>query len=152
MHALYVDADACPVKDEVYRVAARYGWKTFVVANTFIRVPETQLVERVIVGMEGLDVADDWIAQRIGPGDIAVTADIPLAERCIKAGARAIAPTGRAFTEDSIGNDRATRDLMTVLRDTGQIRGTGRPFTRQDRSRFLQALDTAIQAVRRAGR
>jgi uncharacterized protein len=148
---IYVDADACPVKDEVYRVAGRYGLKTWVVANGWLRVPDSSLVERVTV-TEGLDQADDWIAAHAGPGDVVVTADVPLAARCVKRGARVLAPTGRPFTESSIGDDLATRNLLTELRDTGQIRGGGRPFTKQDRSRFLGALDAAIQAIRRTGR
>ncbi len=147
---IYVDADGCPVKDEVYRVAGRYGLRVRVVANDWLRVPDDPLVTRVTVS-EGLDRADDWIAERIGPGDIAVTADVPLAARCVKRGARAIAPNGRAFTEASIGSDLASRNLMTALREAGTIRGGGRPFTRQDRSRFLGALDHAIQAIRRTG-
>jgi hypothetical protein len=151
MPEIYVDADGCPVKDEVYRVAGRYGLKVWVVANAWLRVPEGPLVTRVTVS-EGLDRADDWIALRIGPGDIAVTADVPLADRCIKRGARAIAPDGRPFTPDSIGAALATRNLMTTLRETGEIKGGGRPFTKQDRSRFLGALDGAVQAIRRTGR
>jgi hypothetical protein len=147
---IYVDADGCPVKDEVYRVAGRYGLKVWIVANDWLRVPEEPLVTRVTVS-EGLDLADDWIAERIGPGDIAVTADVPLAARCVKRGARAIAPNGRAFTAVSIGSDLANRNLMTALREAGEILGGGRPFTRQDRSRFLGALDTAIQAIKRTG-
>ena len=148
---IYVDGDACPVKEEVYRVARRYGLRVWVVANEWLRVPEEPLIARIIVA-EGLDRADDWIAERIGPGDIAITADVPLADRCVKRGARVIAPNGRPFTEASIGADLATRDLMTALREAGEIRGGGRPFTKQDRSRFLGALDTAIQAIRRTGR
>jgi hypothetical protein len=149
---IYVDADACPVKDEVYRVACRYALKVYVVSNGGVRVPDEPNIERVIVP-DGLDVADNWIAERIGPGDIAIAADVPLASRCVKKGARAIAPDGRLFTPDSIGNDLATRNLMTGLREAGQIqRGGGRAFTKQDRSRFLQALDTAIQAIKRTGR
>lgn len=151
MPAIYVDADGCPVKEEVYRVAGRYGLKVFVVANGWLRVPDTPLVERVVVA-EGLDRADDWIAEQAGPGDIVVTADVPLASRCVKRGARVIAPNGRPFTEASIGNDLATRNLMTELRDTGQIRGGGRAFTKEDRSRFLGSLDNAVQAIRRTGR
>ncbi len=151
MLEIYVDADACPVKDEVYRVAGRYGLKVLVVTNGWLRVPAAPLVELVIV-TEGLDRADDWIAERIGPGDVAVTADVPLADRCVKRGARVLAPTGRPFTPSSIGSDLATRNLLTVLRDTGEIRGSGRSFGKQDRSRFLSALDTAIQAIRRTGR
>ena len=151
MLAIYIDADACPVKDEIYRVAGRYALKTWVVANGWLRVPDSPLVTRVIVN-EGLDRADDWIAEKAGPGDIVVTADVPLASRCVKRGARVIAPDGRPFTESSIGNDLATRNLMTELRDTGQIRGGGRAFTKADRSRFLVSLDGAIQAIRRTGR
>lgn len=148
---IYVDADACPVKDEVYRVAGRYGLKVKVVSNAWLRVPESPLIERVTV-TEGLDRADDWIVEQAGQGDIVVTADVPLADRCVKKGARVIAPNGRPFTEASIGMDLATRNLMTELRDTGQIRGGGRAFTKEDRSRFLQALDTAVQGIRRTGR
>lgn len=151
MLEVFVDGDACPVKDEVYRVAARYGLKTWVVANGWMRVPDSPLIELVTV-TDGLDVADDWIVERAVVGDVVITADIPLADRCVKRGARVIAPNGRPFTEASIGNDLATRNLMTELRDTGQIRGGGRPFSKQDRSRFLGALDTAIQAIRRTGR
>jgi uncharacterized protein len=148
---VYVDADACPVKEEVYRVAGRYGLKVLVVSNGWLRVPESPLIERVTVA-EGLDRADDWIVERAGEGDIVVTADVPFADRCVKRGARVIAPNGRPFTPDSIGADLATRNLMTSLRETGEIRGGGRPFTRQDRSRFLGALDAAVQAVRRGAR
>ena len=151
MPEIYVDADACPVKDEIYRVAGRYRLKVWVVANGWLRVPDSPLVERVTV-TEGLDQADDWIAERAGPGDVVVTTDVPLADRCVKRGARVLAPTGRPFTEASIGADLATRNLMTMLRETGEITPGGRPFAKQDRSRFLQALDTAIQAIRRTGR
>lgn len=151
MPTIHVDADACPVKDEVYRVAGRYGLKVKVVANGWLRVPESPLIERVTVS-GGLDRADDWIVEHVGRGDIVITADVPLASRCIRQGARVIAPTGRPFTKASIGNDLATRNLMTELRDTGQIRGSGRPFTKEDRSRFLQVLDGAVQAIRRTGR
>jgi uncharacterized protein YaiI (UPF0178 family) len=148
MTAIFVDADACPVKDETYRVAERYGLKVWVVANGWLRVPASPMVELVTV-TEGLDRADDWIAENAGRGDIVITSDVPLADRCVKAGARVLAPTGRPFTPDSIGADLATRNLMTALRDSGEIRGGGRPFSRQDRSRFLQALDTAVQAIRK---
>ena len=151
MLEIFIDADACPVKDEVYRVADRYGLKVHVVANGWLRVPESPLIERVIV-TEGLDVADDWIAEHAGVGDVVITADVPLAARCVKTGARVLAPTGRPFTPDSIGNDLATRNLMTELRDTGQIQGGGRSFAKQDRARFLGALDNAVQAIRRTGR
>ena len=151
MLEVFIDADACPVKDEIYRVAERYGLKVRVVANGWMRVPDSPLIERVTV-TEGLDVADDWIVEHAGIGDIVVTADIPLADRCVKRGARVLAPTGRPFTPESIGNDLATRNLLTELRDTGQIRGGGQPFGKQDRSRFLGALDNIVQSVRRTGR
>jgi hypothetical protein len=123
----------------------------WVVANGWMRVPESPLIERVTV-TDGLDAADDWIAARAGPDGVVVTADVPLADRCVKAGARVIAPNGRPFTAASIGNDLATRNLLTELRDTGQIRGGGRAFAKEDRSRFSGALDNAIQAIRRTGR
>ncbi len=151
MLEIYVDADACPVKDEVYRVARREGLKVWVVTNGGVRIPDDPQIERVIVP-EGLDRADDWIAKKIGAGDLAITADVPLASRCVKSGARAIAPDGKAFTASSIGAQLATRNLLTSLREAGEIRGGGRPFTKQDRSRFLSALDHAIQAIRRAGK
>lgn len=148
---LYVDADACPVKGEIYRVAERYGLQVFVVANNWMRVPDHPMIRLVTVA-DGLDIADDWIAERAGAGDIAITSDIPLAARCVKNGARAIGPDGKPFTEDGIGDVLATRNLMTELRETGEIRGGGRPFTKQDRSRFLQTMDTAIQAIKRTGK
>jgi len=148
--AIYVDADACPVKSEVYRVAARYGVKVYVVANDIISVPRDEQVELVVVG-RGFDAADDWIAARAGTGTIVVTADVPLASRCVKAGAMVIAPNGRAFTEDSMGDILATRDLMQGLREAGAITGGPKPFAPRDRSRFLSALDLAITRLRRAG-
>ena len=151
MLEIYVDADACPVKEEIYRVARRYGLRVWLVTNDWLRVPDDPLIARILVA-EGLDRADDWIELRIGPGDVAITTDVPLADRCIKRGARVIAPHGRPFTEASIGADLASRNLMTALREAGEISGGGRPFTRHDRSRFLNALDAAIQAIRRSGR
>jgi hypothetical protein len=146
---IFVDADACPVKDEVYKVAQRYGLKTWVVANAFMMVPAHPRIERVIVDA-GPDIADDWIAQRVAPGDIAVTNDIPLAERVLKAGAAAIAPNGRAFSIESIGAAIAQRAIMEQIRSTGEITGGPKPFDRNDRSRFLQALDEAVnKALRR---
>ncbi|RCS22449.1 YaiI/YqxD family protein [Phyllobacterium salinisoli] len=147
---IYVDADACPVKAEIYRVAERHGVKVYVVANSFIAIPRDPLIERVIVP-SGLDVADDWIAERAGPGAIVVTADIPLASRAINAGAAAIAPNGRAFTEASIGNVLATRNLMEGLRSAGQITGGPPPFAARDRSAFLSALELAIIRWKRGG-
>jgi uncharacterized protein YaiI (UPF0178 family) len=148
---IFIDADACPVKDEVYKVAARYGLKTWVVANAFMMVPRSSLIERVVVEA-GPDVADDWIAERARPGDIVVTNDIPLADRVLRAGAAAIAPNGRPFTADSIGQAVAQRALMEQLRSTGDILGGPKPFDRNDRSRFLQALDEAVNRERRRSR
>lgn len=145
---IFIDADACPVKDEIYKVAGRYGLKTWVVSNSFIQIPQSPLIARMIVDA-GPDVADDWIAENIGPGDVAITNDIPLAERVLKAGGHAIAPNGKPFTENSIGSAIAQRALMEQLRSTGDILGGPKPFDRNDRSRFLQALDETIQKERR---
>lgn len=145
---IFIDADACPVKDEVYKVAGRYGLKTFVVSNAFMMIPGSPMIERVIVDA-GPDVADDWIAEHVAPGDVAITNDIPLAERVLKAGGAAIAPNGRPFTADSIGSAIAQRGLMEQLRSTGEFTGGPRPFDRNDRSRFLQALDEAVQKEKR---
>jgi uncharacterized protein YaiI (UPF0178 family) len=145
---IFIDADACPVKDEVYKVAQRYGLKTYVVSNAFMQIPLSPLIERVIVDA-GPDVADDWIAEHIRSGDVAVTNDIPLADRVLSVGGYAIAPNGRPFTADSIGSALAQRALMEQLRSTGEMLGGPRPFDRNDRSRFLQALDEAIQRERR---
>ena len=147
---IYIDADACPVKDEVYRVAERYGLKVFVVSNAFMQIPRVAWIERVIVPA-GPDIADDWIAERAVRGDIVITADIPLASRCIKAGAAVIGPTGKALTECSIGMALATRNLMQGLRETGEITGGPRPFAAKDRSAFLSALDQAVMVWKRAG-
>lgn len=142
--AIFVDADACPVKDEVLRVAARHGLTVHMVSNSWMRLPETPLIHRVVVA-EGPDAADDWIAERIGPGDVAVTADIPLASRCIKQGAQVIGPTGKPFTEDGIGMALAMRDLMAHLRDSGEVTGGPAGFSKADRSRFLSALEEAVR-------
>jgi hypothetical protein len=148
---IFIDADACPVKDETYKVAARYGLKTFVVSNSFMQIPASPLIERVIVDA-GPDIADDWIAERAARGDIVITNDIPLADRVLKSGAAAIKPNGQPFTADSIGSALAQRSIMEHIRSTGEITGGPRPFDRADRSRFLQALDTAIQKSRRMPR
>jgi uncharacterized protein YaiI (UPF0178 family) len=148
---IYVDADACPVKDEVYRVAARHGLPVTVVANGFIRVPQDPLIERVAAG-SAADAADDWIAERAGASDIVITADIPLASRCVKAGAQVIAPNGRPFTADSIGMTLAVRNLMHDLRSAGEVTGGPPPFSPRDRSAFLAALDQAIRRLQRATR
>ncbi len=148
VNVIYVDADACPVKDEALRVAERHGWEIHYVSNAWMRLPEGPNVRRVVV-QEGADAADNWIAERIGKGDIAVTADIPLASRCLKAGAQAIGPTGKPFTDASIGMALAMRDLSQHLRETGESRGYNASFTRQDRSRFLEALENAVQKAKR---
>ena len=148
MSRIYVDADACPVNDEVLRVAARHGLEVFMVTNQWLRLPDDPSVHLVQVA-EGLDVADDWIAERAGVGDIVVTADIPLADRALKNGAAALGQTGRPFTAESIGMALAMRDLSAHLRDTGEIRGGGPSFSKRDRSNFLQALEQAVQAARR---
>ncbi len=173
MIALFIDADACPVKQEVYRVAERHALKgtdlkVFVVTNSPIAVPRDifvggrpdakpgstfagrPLIERVVVGA-GMDEADNWIAERAGAGAIVITADVPLASRAVKAGATAIAPNGRAFTADSIGMTLATRNLMDSLRSAGEITGGPKPFSPRDRSSFLAALDQAIVRLKRAG-
>jgi uncharacterized protein YaiI (UPF0178 family) len=145
---IFVDADACPVKDEIYRVAARYALPVFVVAAGFIRVPEDPLIERVAAG-SGMDAADNWIVEQVGAGDIVITADIPLASRAIKAGSAVIAPNGRAFTEADIGMTLAVRNLMHDLRSAGEVTGGPRPFSPRDRSAFLSALDQTIRRLRR---
>ena len=144
----YVDTDACPVKDEVMRVAERHNIEVHFVSNSHMRLPEGPLVRRVVV-TDGPDAADDWIAERIARGDIAVTQDIPLAARCLKKGARAIGNTGKPFTQKSIGMALAMRDLSAHLRETGESRGLNASFTKQDRSRFLEALEQAVQDIQR---
>jgi uncharacterized protein YaiI (UPF0178 family) len=140
---IYVDADACPVKDEVYVVATRYGAPVALVANTSMYVPSGFGVEMVVVD-EGPDAADDWIAERAGEGDVVVTADIPLAARCLAADAAVIGTNGRPFTEDSIGGALASRDLNSQLREAGIQSGGPRPLSAKDRSRFLSKLDEAV--------
>ena len=153
--SIYIDADACPVKQEIYRVAERHALKgtalnVFVVANSPIAVPRDEFVERVVVGA-GMDEADNWIAERARHGDIVITADVPLASRAVKAGAEAIAPNGKRFTADSIGMTLATRNLMDSLRSAGEITSGPKPFSPRDRSAFLSALDQAIVRLTRAG-
>src|SRR6266568_1383229 len=145
---IYVDADACPVKDEIYRVAIRYGLPVSVVAGNLIRVPQAPLIERVAAG-SGMDAADDWIAERAGTGDIVITSDIPLASRCVKAGAEVIAPHGKPFTEQSIGMTLAVRNLMTDLRSSGEMTGGPKSFAPRDRSTFLSALDQTLRRIER---
>ncbi|GBE43257.1 hypothetical protein BMS3Bbin10_01333 [bacterium BMS3Bbin10] len=148
--AIYIDADACPVKNETYRVAERYALKVYVVANSYMNVPRAPLIERVIVD-DGFDAADDWIAGRASPGAIVITADIPLASRCVKAGAAVISPAGKAFTENSVGMALATRNLMQDLRAGGEIIGGPKPFSARDRSAFLSALDLAAVRLKKEG-
>jgi uncharacterized protein YaiI (UPF0178 family) len=146
---LYVDADGCPVKNEVYRVARRHRLKVYLVSNSRMRIPQEDLFELVIVN-EQFNAADDWIVARVRDNDIVVTSDIPLAARCLEKGARALDPKGRVFTEESIGHALANRELMGYLRDMGNITGGPAPFEKRDRSRFLQRLDDVIQAAVRA--
>lgn len=145
---IYVDADACPVKDEAVRVADRHGLAVHFVSNSHMRLPESPLVQRVVVA-EGPDAADDWIATRIVRGDIAVTSDIPLAARCLKAGALVVGNTGKPFTGANIGTALAMRELSQHLRETGESKGYNASFTRADRSRFLQAMEEAVQRIKR---
>ena len=145
---IFVDADACPVKQEVYRVAKRYGLDVTLVANSWMRVPDERWLRLEVVG-GGFDEADDWIVEHVEADDIVITADIPLASRCIKAGASVIGTTGKPFTENNIGSVLATRDLLSELRGAGEITGGPPPLQKRDRSRFLQALDEAIQTIRR---
>jgi uncharacterized protein YaiI (UPF0178 family) len=145
---IFIDADACPVKDEVYRVAKRYGLRITLVANSLMRIPKDALIHLEVVP-GGFDAADDWIAEHSGLDDIVISADIPLAARCLKNGAFVLGSTGRPFTEDTIGSALATRELLTGLRDLGEIGGGPPPFSKRDRSQFLQELDKMIQAIRR---
>ena len=145
---IYVDADACPVKQEVYRVARRYELDVTLVANAWMRTPDDPGIKLEVVE-DSFDAADDWIVDRVEADDIVITADIPLASRCMEKGARALGSTGRPFTEDNIGEAVATRDLLAVLRGGGEITGGPPPMTKRDRSRFLQALDEVIQSIRR---
>ena len=145
---IFVDADACPVKQEVYRVASRFHLEVTLVANSRMRVPDERWIALEVV-KDGFDAADDWIVEHLQTDDIVVTADIPLAGRCIKKGARVIGPTGKPFTEDNIGLALATRDLMSELRGAGEITGGPPPLTKRDRERFLEQLDNLIQSIRR---
>ena len=148
MIEIYVDADACPVKDEVMRVAGRHKLQVHIVSNAYMRLPEGPLVNRVVVD-SGFDAADDWIAEQISDKDIAVTADIPLAARCLDKGARVIGPTGKPFTANNIGQALAMRQLNADLRETGAISGHNPSFKKSDRSAFLQAMENAVQEIKR---
>jgi uncharacterized protein YaiI (UPF0178 family) len=147
MLTIFIDADACPVKDEVYRVARRYGVRVAVVANAPLRTPPDPLVELVV--RPGFGTADDWIAEQAGPIDVVVTADIPLAARCLAKGARVLDAKGRPFTENDIGGALAMRELMNDLRQSGSVTGGPAPMAPKDRSRFLSKLDEAVNAARR---
>lgn len=149
---IFVDGDACPVKEEIFRVATRYGLKVLLVANSPLRVPRNPLFESVVVAKGQFDGADDWIAEQITATDIAVTGDIPLAARCLEKGARALDAKGRVYSPDSIGDALASRELMTHLRAMGELGGGPPPFSSRDRSTFLQRLDDLIQALRRPRR
>ena len=148
MVEIYVDADACPVKDEVVRVATRHDLKTYMVSDGGIRPSQSALVELVIVD-QGPDAADDWIADHIQKTDICITNDIPLAARCLERGALAIKPNGEPFTDNGIGMALANRELMQGLRESGEITGGPRPFRKSDRSAFLNHLETTVQTAKR---
>ena len=145
---VFVDADACPVKNEVYRVAARYDLQVTLVSNSWMRIPSEARIRLEVVGGD-MDAADDWIVDHLEPDDLVVTADILLASRCLKEGARVLGTSGRPFTEANIGSAVATRDLLTELRGTGERTGGPPPLTRKDRSRFLSRLDEVCQAALR---
>lgn len=146
---VYVDADGCPVKDEIYRVATRHGVAVKLVANAGLRVPEAGDVQMILVD-DGFDAADDWIVEHARANDIVITTDIPLAARCVEKNARVLSPTGRVFTEDSIGGALANREFLAQMREHNLMSGGPAPFSKQDRSRFLQRLDEALHAARRA--
>jgi uncharacterized protein YaiI (UPF0178 family) len=145
---VYVDAYACPVKDETYRVARRYGLRVVVAANAPMRVPNGPLFELNV--LRGFGEVDDWIAANAGPGDVVITADVPLAARCVEKAARVLDPKGREFTESDVGSALAMRDLLTELRQTGEATGGPAPMTARDRSRFLSKLDETLNALLRA--
>ncbi len=148
MVEIYVDADACPVKEEVVRVADRYDLKVYMVSNAHMRLPQGKDVNQVIVS-DGFDAADDWIADNIKAKDIAITADVPLAARCVENEAFVIGPTGKDFSDASIGMDLAMRNLNAHLRETGEIKGGGSPFSKKDRSNFLSVLDRMVNKAKR---
>ena len=147
MFNIFIDGDGCPVKQEVYRVAKRYGVKVTLVSNSRMRSPQEDWLEIVVVDGQ-FNAADDWIVEHVSENDIVITGDIPLASRCLEKGAQVLAPTGRVFTPDSIGEALASRELLSHLRNLGTITGGPAPFEKRDRSRFLQRLDETIQAIR----
>ena len=146
---IYIDADGCPVKDEILRVATRHSLVTTFVANTGMRLPRHESIRLEVVG-EGADAADDWIAEHVRAGDIVITADMPLADRCVKRGATVVQPRGRELTSETMGEALASRDLMTDLRSTGMVTKGPPPFAKKDRSNFLQALERVVQRLRRS--
>jgi uncharacterized protein YaiI (UPF0178 family) len=148
MPTVFVDADGCPVKEETYRVARRHGVRAVLVADQWMRVPDDDLIELVVVKGD-FDASDDWIVEHVAGGDVVVTGDIPLADRCLKAGARVIGLRGREFTEDSIGEAMAGRELAAELREMGIQTGGPSPFEKRDRSQFLQTLELVLQAIAR---
>ncbi len=145
---IYIDADACPVKDETYKVAQRYGLQVTLVANSFMRIPSGDWIKLVVVD-KGLDEADDWIAEQAGKDDIVITGDIPLAARCLDNEARVLGHKGRAFTPDNVTEALATRQLLAQLRDQGIMMGGPPPFAQKDRSLFLQQLDQMVNTIKR---
>jgi len=147
---IYIDADACPVKAETYRVAERYQLPVTLVANTRMRVPDNARIRLEVVN-DGFDAADDWIVEQVEEHDIVITADIPLASRCLKKGAKVVGTSGKPFTEENIGDTVATRDLLAELRGAGEITTGPPPMTQRDRSRYLQSLDQVVQAIKRQG-
>lgn len=145
---IYVDADACPVKKEIYRVADRYQLNVTLVTNSWMRTPQSPRLKLEVVG-DGFDEADDWIVEHVQEGDVVITADIPLVGRCISVGAEVLSPSGKRFTDENIGQTLATRDLLSELRSAGEITGGPAPLTQRDRSEFLQKLDVVVQSLRR---
>ncbi len=147
MTKIYIDADACPVKDEIYRVAGRHKITSYVVSNSWMRFPQSPLIEQVVVD-DGFDAADDWIVENVGENDVVITSDIPLADRSLKKGAIVMGPTGKPFTQQSIGMSLAMRELNTHLRDIGEISGYNASFSKKDRSNFLNVLENTLQKLR----
>jgi hypothetical protein len=150
MTDIFVDADACPVKEEIYRVALRHGAQVKIVANSWFRVPRESWIEQVVV-TDGFDAADKWIIERAHAGSVVVTSDIPLAHACLQTGAMVLSPTGNYFTQAAIGMKMAVREIMQDMRANGDMTGGPKPFSKQDRSAFLSALDTALVKLKRTG-
>ncbi|MBL4907703.1 MAG: YaiI/YqxD family protein [Sneathiella sp.] len=147
MTKIFIDGDACPVKNEIYRVAGRHKLISYVVSNSWMRLPQSPLIEQIVVD-DGFDAADDWIVENVAAKDVVITSDIPLADRCLKKSAIVLGPTGKPFTEQSIGMSLAMRDLNTHLRDTGEISGYNAAFSKKDRSNFLNVLENTLQKLR----